>query len=599
MKRKIATLLAILATVCFWAFGFSACDSESSSVEVSEETHMHTYLELVNADALKSEANCTTPAIYYTSCSCGELGTETFEWGKANGHTYKEEIIFPTKKDDGYTLHSCENCEDFYKDTYMPATGSLGLSYAINTDGITCTVTGLGDCTDTELVIGRYIDGYEVTSIREYAFFECYNLTSITIPNSATSIGRSAFEDCSSLTNIVIPDCISIGYRAFYNTGYYNNENNWENGALYIGKYLIEVKTVITGEYKIKEGTLCIAGHAFFDFRSLTSVIIPNSVTSIRELAFSHCERLTSIIIPDSVTFIGSKAFSQCGSLTSIEVSTNNEYYKSIDGNLYTKGGKSLMQYAIGKTDTSFTIPDSVTSIWSSAFENCSSLMSITIPNSVVSIENYAFSGCTSLTSITIPNTVTSIEDRVFAGCSSLTSITIPDSVISIGDVAFGYCTSLTNVEIPSSVTSIGYGAFSECYSLTSIEIPNSVTFVGAQAFYYCSSLASIKISDSVTSINDGMFSYCSSLTDIEIPNSVTSIGFGVFSYCSNVTNIKMSDSLTSIGVQAFSHCSSLTNIEIPNSVTAIKDFMFSYCSSLTNIEIPNSVTSIDDSAFV
>ena len=170
---------------------------------------------------------------------------------------------------------------------------------------------------------------------------------------------------------------------------------------------------------------------------SVTSITIPNSVTSIGLQAFYNCTSLTSITIPNSVTSIGTWAFAFCTSLTSI------------------------------------TIPNSVTSIGEYAFSNCRGLASITIPNSVTSIGTWAFAYCTSLTSITIPNSVTSIEEYAFNNCSGLSTLTIPNSVTSIGNGAFSGCTGLTSINIPNSVTSIGGYAFEGCTSLTSITMPD------------------------------------------------------------------------------------------------------------------------------
>jgi hypothetical protein len=149
--------------------------------------------------------------------------------------------------------------------------------------------------------------------------------------------------------------------------------------------------------------------------------VIPNSVTSIGNSAFSSCTSLTSIVIPNSVTSIGDYAFSSCSSLTSINVNDDNSNYSSLDGVLYDKDKTTLINYPCAKLDNVFAIPNSVTSIGNSAFSSCTSLTSIVIPNSVTSIGDYAFYNCSSLTSIVIPNSVTSIGDYAFSYCSSLT----------------------------------------------------------------------------------------------------------------------------------------------------------------------------------
>ena len=348
-------------------------------------------------------------------------------------------------------------------------------------------------------------------------------------------------------------------------------------------------------------------------------------VTEISERAFFQ-KSITSVIISDSVTSIGRAAFYICRRLTSIEVSQNNNTYKSVNGILYTKDGATLVQYPIGKKDTSFVVPDSVTSIGEKAFYECDSLTNVEIGDSVTSIGNYAFGYCSSLTSVVIGDSVTSIGSCVFYECSSLTSVVIGDSVTSIGSYAFYNCSSLTSVEIPDSVTSIGSYAFYNCSSLTSVEIPDSITSIGSYAFSSCSSLTSIEIPDSVTSIGSYAFYNCSSLTSVVIGDSVTSIGSYAFSSCSSLTSVTLGKGITSMRANAFEstkityniyegvrylgtvdnpyyylmdvESKNYTSYTIHPDTKVIINYAFYECKRLASITIPDSVTSIGSEAF-
>ena len=316
---------------------------------------------------------------------------------------------------------------------------------------------------------------YSVTSIRDEAFKDCYDLESVTIPTSVKSIGYSAFHNCEKLQSVTIPNSVtSIGMETFS------------------------------------------------DCSSLQSVTIPNSVTSIGNYAFSGCSSLESVTIPTSVTSIGNNAFEKCSSLTSIIVEEGDTYYDSrnnCNAIIETKSNTLIL----GCKNT--IIPNSVTSIGANAFDGCSSLESVTIPNSVTSIGGAAFSGCSSLQSVTIPNSVTSIDYAAFSYCSSLQSITIPNSVTSIGNHVFSGCSSLASATIPNSVTTISDYAFNYCSNLQSITIPNSVTSIGDDAFYRCSSLQSVTIPNSVTSIGNSAFRFCNNLTSITLNSNPKIIG--------------------------------------------------------------------------
>ena len=302
-------------------------------------------------------------------------------------------------------------------------------------------------------------------------------------------------------------------------------------GANFIGEEFINGQWVL-----IFDKPITTIGDRAFSC-PITSITIPNSVTSIGDSAFYYCTSLTSITIPDSVTSIGSNAFCYCTSLTSI------------------------------------TIPNSVTSIGDSAFYCCTSLTSITIPDSVNSIGNSAFSRCSSLTSITIPNSVTSIGSNAFASCN-LDSVTIGYGVKSIGENAFAY----------SSLSTVFWNA-KQCADCT------------GPPFVYNDKISTFVFGDSVEHIPAYLCSDIDSITTITIPNSVTSIGEMAFCLCSSLTSITIPNSVTSIGEMAFYYCELLNSVSIGNSVTSLGSLAFAYCS-IDTVTIGYSVKSIDHSVF-
>ena len=442
-----------------------------------------------------------------------------------------------------------------------------------------------------------------VTTIADYAFY-CSKLTEIVIPTTVTSIGDSAFEYCYSLMRVEIGGGVtSIGDYAFYNC---NNLTSVQipNSVTSIGDYAFYNCNGLTGVW-IPNSVISIGKSAFKECDGLTNVEISNGVMSIGDHAFEACDRLTSVRIPASVTSIGNGAFCHCNILASITVSENNTAYKSIGGNLYSKDGTTLIQYAVGKKATTFTIPASVTIVSSKAFYSCYSLTEIVIPDSVTSIGDSAFMYCSKLAVVRITNIAIwcniSFGDaysnplyfakKLYLNNELVTELTIPDGVTSIGDYAFYSCESLTKIVIPDSVTNIGSSAFAYCDSLTSVFIPDSVTSIGSSAFAYCDSLTSVVIGDSVTSIGPYAFSGCSGLTSVEMGDSVTSIGHSAFYNCNSLRSVVIPDGVTSIGSSTFAYCDSLTSVFIPDSVTSIGSSAFYGCSSLVNITFMNTST--------
>ena len=572
-------------------------------------------------------------------------------------------VVEPNGTKPGYSGDRyCPDCDTVLEKGYT-YWNEGNLTWKLDADG-TLTISGTGTMKDYDYnnnpspanqkkgSVKKVVIKDGVTSIGNFAFYNCTSLTSITIPDSVTSIELAAFNNCNNLTSITIPDSVtSIGDSAF---------------------------------------ELC---------NKLSSITLSNNITSIGNWAFHGCH-LTSITIPDSVTSIGAMAFYSCSNLQTISLSCKSSLKKSDFGdkaNLVSYTNQHLLTKTAAKaatcsesgnkeywtcehcgkyflsddsnpetakaveqsetilpaiqhknaelrnssepTETSpgysgdlycpdcdtvvekgytYWIEDNLT--WklyedgtlnisgtgamkdydndpSPACRN-SNVKKVVIEDGVTSIGNKAFDSCSSLTSITIPNSVTNIGAAAFDSCGSLTSITIPGSVTSIGTVAFYNCSGLTSVTIPDSVTNIGAAAFDSCGSLTSIVIPNSVTSIESYAFSACSSLTSITIPDSVTSIGNNAFDSCSSLTSITIPDGVASIESYAFYNCSGLTSITIPDSVTNIGAVAFDSCTSLTSITIPDSVTSIESYAFYNCSGLTSITIPDSVTNIGAAAF-
>ena len=538
--RNIAYALLIIATICL----FTSCKKECK--------HKKTVW------IVDVEVTCTEKGFKHEECTkCHEK--LAIKGIKAFGHTYNDEGI-------------CTRCG--YE---------VELTYELNADGNSYCVTGYTGLL-TEVMIPSIHKGLYVTKIDEFAFYECTNLTSVIIPNSVTTIESGAFYRCTSLTSIVIPNSVTnIGSSAFSDCtsitsitlpfigngndithfGYIFGASDYDDNHKYVPASLKEV--VITG------GRI-IGMYAFEGCTSLTSIEIPNSVTSIEMYAFEGCTSLINIEIPNSVTSIGSSAFSDCTSLVRLEIPNSVTYVgpsafwncNRIEYNVYDKGkylGNNENPYLILVKTTiismeSISIHSDAQVICPSALKYCASLTSIEIPSSVISIGDSAFSDCTGLISVKISNSVTSIGSSAFSGCTNLKSIEIPSSVRSIGDFAFYNCDKLTNVHYNGTIEdwcNISFSSFNsnpmtyashfymldennEYKEVTEIVIPETVYKIGNYQFYGFDNIKNVSIPNSVKSIGNNAFQNCTSLTSIIIPKSVTSMGYSVFVYCQNLT---------------------------------------------------------------
>ncbi len=461
--------------------------------------------------------------------------------------------------------------------------------------------------------------GNSVITIGNNAFSSCINLTSLTIPDNVTTIGNWTFAGCESLETITIPDSVvTIGEYAFYEcyslTDVYYGGSEEDGAAISIesgnGSLLNAIWHYIGSdspatpsepdaadylEYEIVDGeaviTRCaedapayleipstlggfpvktIQNDAFEYCDNLTTLILPDSVTSLEYSAFYYCHNLTSVTFGNNIQQVSATAFFGCNQLSELIVAEDNPYLCTVDGVLFDRQMTKVLMCPDGKAGA-FTIPEGVTTIGESAFESCN-LSSLTIPASLVELESAALFYCNQMIEFAVAedNPVFCSVDGILYDKEQTTLLyytngragkyVIPDGVTTIGAHTFSGCDSSIEVIIPDSVTVIGQYAFYGCDGLSSVVIPGSVTSM-EDAFYYCSGLTQLTIDDGVTCIDRCAFSGCWSLTEVIIPDSVDYIDEYAFSNCWELTTVYIPAGVQHIGYGAFAEDYSLTDV--------------------------------------
>jgi hypothetical protein len=439
--------------------------------------------------------------------------------------------------------------------------------------------------TIVHLVIPAEISGFPVQMILFDSFGDLPYLESISLPASLRLL-TNAFGYCPRLTSITVDpasEYFETDGKALYSKG---KETLYFYGA-----------GLTDSSYTLPDTLMTIEARAFKNCTALKNITLPNALLNIENGAFYGCAGLTSLTLPAAVAYIVNGAFGNCSSLKSFAVDPANTHFETDGKALYNKGKTELLQYAIGLSDATYALPDTLTEIGGGAFESCVALTSITLPNSATTINGsafmncteltsfffasssklaeiggQAFSGCTALQNFTLPGTVTYIGGSAFENCKALTDITLPASLATVYDQVFEGCTGLASIALPATLTKINKRAFYGCTALKSITLPAAVTSIGSSAFGNCASLKSFAVdAANADYVTDGKALYNKGKTEIlcyaaglpdssyVLPNTLTKIDSGAFAYCVGLTSITFPASFTSFEIGAFEGCTSLT----------------------------------------
>ena len=420
-----------------------------------------------------------------------------------------------------------------------------------------------------------------ITKIPYMAVRNMKSLTKIVIPETVTKIEANAMEYCASLEKVELPDNITeIEKYAFAETGLkelklpknlqimreHILEGNTEVKELIVPKTVTEMHTD-RGFTFPKYGALEDSG--------IETVVFENGIMKIPYMAVRNMKSLTKIIIPETVTKIEANAMEYCTSLEKLNLSEN---ITEIGDCAFAETGLKQI-----------VLPHSIETLGRELFRDCTLLTGVTLNDTIESINKSMFENCISLEKIILPDTVTTIQEQAFKGCTSLKNIEWGKSLKYIRGYAFEECDSLTEVMLPDTVIEIGDGVFQQEDSLKKLELPESVTSIGYRAFYNCDALTDVRISDSVTNIGSQIFYDCDALTNVKLGTGIKKIPDSAFEHCDKLASIVLPYRVEAIGNNAFKNDVSLTEITIPRATTSIGSSVFSYFNKMTIYGIPGT----------
>lgn len=483
-------------------------------------------------------------------------GIKTIEAMAFQGCNALESVVLPsTLTNIGmYAFHSCDELKkiDIPASLNKIETGAFGYCRSLAEASILNGVTEIGAYAFVGCASLTQIDiPNSVTSIGSGAFAQCTALINVNLSNNITAIGNKTFEECASLTDIDIPDSVNvIGEYAFHKCSALKDVTLSEN-LVEIGEGAFKLCAALE-DIDFPESIRKICSTAFYYCASLKNVYLHEGLQTVESGAFMLCSGLESIHIPQSLESI-ERLFEQCNSLVNITTDADGDRYSSIDGNLYSKDGKTLFQYAVGKKASTFEVPQNVTKIGKCAFYYSRYLVDIKLPEGLLEIDQAAFSNCNTLLFITIPSTVTYIAKNAFFGCESLVEICNKSAVVlNAGDNVPEYIEHIFSDESQSYLVNLDdyifYDDGSKVYFLKYIgdetelvlpEYDNGKQYeIFQNAFYFGNddSITSVVISDSVIGIQNEAFWGASSIEKIVISTSVENIGLHSFFFCSNAT---------------------------------------------------------------